>query len=444
MAYEKGVLGQGGPTGPVVPQGLSQAEMDRVQAGRFVPQPQQSAPTPNPNLSQLGAGALTATAVSNTGGWTVPNLNPNAVDWKAPDLAAYDKQFGESLAASRANIANQFQRAMEDIAAQEGIANQVVGTLPGRYGDIWGGAEQRTKEAAGRATTALERSGLGGFLTQEELMAPQMAGLQGGRAGFEATVPLTQLGTQELFTRQKGALGQARLGAEAPLDEAAREWVARRAQLETDINAREMAFRQQEAEREQERQRFLIQQQAEESRFTRSTRSEENRANAQIRAQKEAAKEDRSITPYQQAQLDLEREKMAAGTAKEAKEFAASVPVFSRQQVGFQKGELLTRGDPATVAAAGGHDAAWFRKEEGYTTLKKEFDKKYPKGVKPDQVEKAREFLLDKARGKPWDNDLSILLYDKGLDDSELGLGSLLPEKKKEKGFGKGGWGWWR
>lgn len=435
MAYEKGVLGQGGPTGPVVPQGLSQEEMDRVRAGRFVPQPT-PAPAPNPNLSQLGAGALTATAVSNTGGWTVPNVNPNAVEWKAPDLAAYDKQFGESLAASRANIANQFQRAMEDIAAQEGIANQVVGTLPGRYGEIWGGAEQRTKEAAGRATTALDRSGLGGFLTQDELMASQMAGLQGGRAGFEATVPLTQLGTSELFTRQKGAMNQAKMGAEAPLDEAAREWVARRAQLETDISAREMAFRQAEAEREQERQRFLVQQQAEESRFTRATRSEENRANATLRAQEKAAVADRSITPYQQAQLDLEREKMSKGEAAAEAERKAGLPSFSSSQVGFQKGELIQREQP--------HVADEMRRTDAYKTLDKEFRKKYPKGVKPDQMEKAREFLLEKARGKPWDRSLSVFMFDKSMDDSELGLASLLGDKEKEKGFGKGGWGWWR
>lgn len=395
---------------------------------RWVDIPRPEATQAPPSLPQLGqtqndqgAGAVTAMAVSNTGGWTVPSTNPSAAQWKAPDLAAYDAQFQQSLQASRAGIANQFQRALEDITAQEGIANKVVGTLPGQYADIWGRAESQTQQGLQGLQGALEQSGLGGMMTAEQMYAPLQGALAGGRAGFEASVPLTELGTQELFTRQKGALGQARLGAEAPLEEASREWIGRRAGIEADITARENEFRQREAEREAERQRFQAQQEAEQARFQAEQRAQNARLQAQIRSERE-------MTPYQRANLKLESRRldMSEAEARAAKEDPAIVEAknYVRQAgkgVDAQKGRALLQ--------LGQGDK--LRNTSAYKTLERKVSDRLrsdPGWFQRDPAAAHAE-LLRMVQGKPWDRTASVILAD-------LELGKIAGPKREAGGGG--------
>lgn len=391
-------------------------------------------------------GQATAGAATNTGGLTalmaqpIPNpmgLPQNTVAWKAPDLANYDKQFSESLAASRAGIASSFQRAMEDVTAQESIANQAVATLPGQYGDIYNRAESRTKESLGSLEGALGKSGLGGLMTADQMNAPLMAALQGGRAGFESTVPLTQLGMQETFNKQRGAMSQARMAAESPLEEASREWIGRRAGIESEISAREMAFRQQEADREAQRQQYERSQQLE----TQKMRQSERQHAQELAARKQ---ESQGITPYQMAQLAQEdrrinlSESAAAAEGRKPQAEAESIISQTGQGVTSDKGRafLLLGKDPRD-----GTTVEKLRSSDAYKTLRSKVDEKSRKDPNwfAADPQRAMGDVMKWAAGKPWDRTLSILLAE-----LEGGLIAGPKQKKDEKGLGKGGLGWWR
>lgn len=372
---------------------------------------------PLSKLSGANAGDVTAQAATNTGQVVIPAAQmatPTGVRFKAPDLAAYDQRYAQSLAASRAGIGNQVQRALEDITAHEGIANQLIGTMPGRFDQIYGQAQQRATDTGNTLAAAAQGQGLGGLLSADALAAPQRSALAGSLAAFQATQPLTQLGTQELFTRQRGGLEQARLGAEADLDASDREWLARRMGLDVDVTGQENQFNLAQQQEAAEASRFNAQQRGEESRFSRSQAAESQRA-----------EKDRSMTDYQRATLGLQERELNAKLAQptDVQAEAQSILKTTGKGISADKGRaLLELGQADTV-----------RNSDPYKSLQKWVQDK----IRQDPQWYAKD--PDRARGelsmraKPnWDRSVSVLL-------AELDSGGLIPGMAPVQRGGGGG-----
>lgn len=214
---------------------------------------------PQPNMRQVYAGARAA-APGGPSAWDAfaKGAGPNpyagggqqlslASAYQAPGGGSYDDQFKQSLLKSRAAIDQQFQSALSDISQREGSANQALGLLPGQVQGVYDRGNANLAQAQGTLDTAQKATGLQSFAPAAAQMAPISAAIGQDLAARQADVPLLKLGSAQVFTQQRGALGQARLGAQDQLDSEERGYAADRAKSQD-----EQAFQLMMQERQQD------------------------------------------------------------------------------------------------------------------------------------------------------------------------------------------------
>lgn len=191
--------------------------------------PDQSAWMPAVPLPKFGQNRRLANAYS------VPNTPaaPAAPTAAAPaPWAAYDQQYEASLANSRAQIERQLSSAIADLDAKGQLAQGQVGLLPGQVNDIYAQGGQNIDTGAKALDAAQARTGLKSFATGAEQMAPLQAARSGDQSARIADVPLLSMGVTAETNRQRGALQQARLGADAQLEGERRSYLSQRADTE--------------------------------------------------------------------------------------------------------------------------------------------------------------------------------------------------------------------
>lgn len=136
----------------------------------------------------------------------------------APAPVDYTSAFNDALGAQRAGIERQFSMALGDISQREALAGQAVGALPGQLSSIYKQGSDNVGAATKSLDSAQQASGLRSFMPAQAQMAPLAAASSNDLAARQADVPLLQLAMQTEMSRQRGAVGQARIGSMADVD----------------------------------------------------------------------------------------------------------------------------------------------------------------------------------------------------------------------------------
>lgn len=155
----------------------------------------------------------------------------------APNPVNYGSAFEGALGAARSSIAQQFQLALSDVAKREAAAGQAVGALPGQLGTIYQQGQSSINNATGALDSAQAASGLRSFMPAQAQLAPLAAASANDQAARLADVPLLQLAMQTEMGRQRGALNQARLGAEGEIEQQRASYLADMARLQASQQA---------------------------------------------------------------------------------------------------------------------------------------------------------------------------------------------------------------
>lgn len=130
-------------------------------------------------------------------------------------LAAYRASFANA----RQGVDQQFQTALQDLSGREQLSQNVANSLPGRFSAIYDPANAALAQRAQTNLAAEQGQNVQTFApaVDNSVQAMQAANV-GAAASRQADVPLVQAGVTAAANLQRGALGQARLGALADVN----------------------------------------------------------------------------------------------------------------------------------------------------------------------------------------------------------------------------------
>lgn len=146
----------------------------------------------------------------------------------------YDEMFRKSIDEQRATIDAQLRSAMGDLGRRETAAQGMLNLQPGEVNKLYD-----------QATPAIQAMAKQGAQTQQALNVPQLPGVPVGagteasqqalalaRAGSLADKPYLDIGTSELYQRQRGALGNAAMEARQQVASQQQDYYMQKAQAQ--------------------------------------------------------------------------------------------------------------------------------------------------------------------------------------------------------------------
>jgi len=218
-----------GPAGPVGPQGPG--------VGRFGTKGK-SDPSygykvfPGTHNDAQGRGPVRTRAVNGAAPGTPLNQMWKPQPQPEPQIAPatnYDAMFRASIDAQRGQIDAQIRSALAALQQREANANALVARQPGEVNANYDQAQPALDAAQKTVEDAQGQLHVKSLDAPGAAKNPIVAAVAGDRAARLSDQPYLQAGTQEIYTRQRGALDAAKMQANGALDASLNDYLQQNA-----------------------------------------------------------------------------------------------------------------------------------------------------------------------------------------------------------------------